>query len=182
MLGSLFSPGQSPKKQSEGVLEPIRMPEAFGKHLQVVQWYKAAGAWVKPGDVLAEVESDIACFELETVSSGYLLYQAPLGQPMEKGDLLAIIGPKDADINPLLQNEPERRAPFISGMVGEIRLVAFDEVPQNWLPCNGASVAVADYPELFSAIGSRFGMGIDSFALPALKAPDHRLQFIICTH
>lgn len=51
---------------------------------------------------------------------------------------------------------------------GEIMLFAGDNVPDGWLPCNGALVNRSAYPELFEAIGTIYGTGDGSttFALP----------------
>ena len=51
---------------------------------------------------------------------------------------------------------------------GEIMLFAGNNVPDGWLPCNGAVVNRSAYPELFEAIGTIYGTGNGSttFALP----------------
>lgn len=51
---------------------------------------------------------------------------------------------------------------------GEIMLFAGDAVPDGWLPCAGALVSRSAYPELFAAIGTKYGAGDGSttFALP----------------
>lgn len=46
--------------------------------------------------------------------------------------------------------------------------------PNGWLICNGQSLLRADYPDLFAAIGTTYGLGTDvttntTFALPNLK-------------
>lgn len=46
---------------------------------------------------------------------------------------------------------------------------AEDEVPEDWLPCDGRELPIADYSELFSAIGrkySRMDVPSEAFALP----------------
>lgn len=51
---------------------------------------------------------------------------------------------------------------------GEIMLFAGDAVPDGWLPCAGALVSRSAYPELFAAVGEKYGAGDGSttFALP----------------
>lgn len=51
---------------------------------------------------------------------------------------------------------------------GEIMLFAGDTVPDGWLPCTGALVSRSAYPELFAAIGEKYGAGDGNtnFALP----------------
>lgn len=39
----------------------------------------------------------------------------------------------------------------------------------NWLKCDGTSLNVADYPELFCALGYRYGGSQDCFLLPDLR-------------
>lgn len=51
---------------------------------------------------------------------------------------------------------------------GEIMLFAGDTVPDGWLPCAGALISRTAYPELFAAVGTKYGTGDGSttFALP----------------
>lgn len=51
---------------------------------------------------------------------------------------------------------------------GEIMLFAGNNVPDGWLPCNGALVNRSAYPELFEAIDTIYGTGDGSttFGLP----------------
>lgn len=44
-------------------------------------------------------------------------------------------------------------------MVGEIKILAQSAIPSNCLPCNGAAISRAAYPELFAAIGTTYGAG-----------------------
>lgn len=55
--------------------------------------------------------------------------------------------------------------------VGTIQTFAFSRIPNDgWLECDGREVDVADYPELFSAIGFTFGGNdSDKFKLPDLR-------------
>jgi microcystin-dependent protein len=51
--------------------------------------------------------------------------------------------------------------------VGELKFVAFPFAPKGWVNCAGQLLAVADYPDLFAAIGTTFGGdGKTTFALP----------------
>jgi microcystin-dependent protein len=45
----------------------------------------------------------------------------------------------------------------VQPIIGEIRMFGFDPPPTKWLRCDGASKLRADYPDLFSAIGTNFG-------------------------
>lgn len=54
--------------------------------------------------------------------------------------------------------------------LGEIRLFAFDKVPNGWLPCNGLMLQPAFYEQLSELLGTSFGgNGITNFALPDLR-------------
>ncbi|MBO0709329.1 MAG: biotin/lipoyl-binding protein, partial [Candidatus Dormibacteraeota bacterium] len=58
----------------------------------VLTWKVQEGDQVKRGDVLAEVESDKASFDLEAEASGYLHIVVDQGKPVPVGDLIARIG------------------------------------------------------------------------------------------
>ena len=60
----------------------------------VIDWKKKTGDVVKKGDVLAEVESDKASFELEADADGVLSIVVDAGNPVPVGDLIANIGKK----------------------------------------------------------------------------------------
>ncbi|MEC6742900.1 MULTISPECIES: phage tail protein [Pseudomonas] len=53
---------------------------------------------------------------------------------------------------------------------GEIRLLPYSFVPQNFLPCDGRSLLIQQYSVLFTVIGNRFGGdGKTTFMLPNLN-------------
>ena len=43
--------------------------------------------------------------------------------------------------------------------IGSISAYSGEEIPSNWLKCNGQAVSRADYPELFNTIGTTYGSG-----------------------
>jgi len=54
--------------------------------------------------------------------------------------------------------------------VGEIRLFGGNYPPKDWAICNGTTLPITDYPELFSLIGATYGGdGRTDFALPDLR-------------
>lgn len=60
---------------------------------------------------------------------------------------------------------------MIEGYISEIRLFAFDAVPEYWMPCNGQEVQIRDYQALYSLIGTMYGgNGTSTFCLPDLRA------------
>src|SRR5438093_5281759 len=58
----------------------------------IVEWKKKSGEQVKAGDVLAEVESDKATFDLEAESDGVLQILVEQGVPAKIGAPIAKIG------------------------------------------------------------------------------------------
>ncbi len=86
--------------------EILRMPKMSDTMEEgvIAAWLKKVGDAVKPGDIIAEVETDKATMELESYDEGYLLY---LG--VEEKDavpvngVIAIIGEKGENIDDLLK-------------------------------------------------------------------------------
>ena len=55
-------------------------------------------------------------------------------------------------------------------LVGEIRLIAYDDIPLGWLKCEGQSLEMNKYPKLYMMIGTKFGQeGKFEFTLPDLR-------------
>lgn len=55
--------------------------------------------------------------------------------------------------------------------VGEIRLFGFTRVPDGWIACNGALVAISQAEVLFTLIGTTYGGdGQSTFAVPDLSS------------
>ena len=84
--------------------EIIRMPRLSDtmEEGNIVGWLKKVGDKVKPGDILAEVETDKATMELESFHEGYLLHIGVPEGPVPVNALLAIIGDKGEDVQALL--------------------------------------------------------------------------------
>lgn len=56
------------------------------------------------------------------------------------------------------------------GMIGEVRLFSGTYAPVNWALCQGQTLYIADYPDLFSIIGTTYGgNGRTKFRVPDLK-------------
>jgi len=86
--------------------EIIRMPKMSDTMEEgvIAAWLKKVGDEVKPGDILAEVETDKATMELESYDEGILLYvgvQEKDAVPVN--GVIAIIGEKGEDIADLLK-------------------------------------------------------------------------------
>lgn len=92
--------------------ELIRMPRMSDTMTEavIVAWHKKVGDKVKPGDVLAEVETDKATMELESYNEGTLLYiGVENGKSVAVDGILAIVGKEGEDYSALL-NAANRKA------------------------------------------------------------------------
>jgi microcystin-dependent protein len=56
----------------------------------------------------------------------------------------------------------------LSPKVGDVRLVHKASMSNDELPCDGRSLAVADYPVLYGLIGNTYGGNSTFFNLPKL--------------
>jgi pyruvate dehydrogenase E2 component (dihydrolipoamide acetyltransferase) len=82
----------------------------------IVEWKKKTGDEVKAGDVIAEVESDKATFDLEAESGGVLSILVEQGVPAKIGAPIATIGeasaaPAKAKASPAPAKQKEPEAP-----------------------------------------------------------------------
>ncbi len=62
----------------------------------------------------------------------------------------------------------------MSQLLGEVRLIAYDDIPVGWMKCEGQSLETNKYPKLYMMIGTKFGQESEfKFSLPDLreKAP-----------
>lgn len=62
----------------------------------------------------------------------------------------------------------------MSRLLGEIRLISYDDIPVGWMKCEGQCLEINKYPKLYMMIGTKFGQnGKFTFVLPDLreKAP-----------
>lgn len=53
--------------------------------------------------------------------------------------------------------------------IGTIMQYAGETIPNGWLLCNGDAVATTEYPDLYNAIGTRYGGTSDNFRLPDFR-------------
>jgi pyruvate dehydrogenase E2 component (dihydrolipoamide acetyltransferase) len=87
--------------------EVIRMPKMSDTMTEgVIQsWLKKVGDDIKPGDILAEVETDKATMELENYVKGTLLHIGiDAGGTVPVDAVIAIVGQKGEDISALLSS------------------------------------------------------------------------------
>jgi len=89
--------------------ELIRMPRMSDTMSEgvIVDWHKKVGDKIKPGDLLAEVETDKATMELESYWEGTILYIAiEKGKSVPVEGIMAVIGKEGEDYKQLLQSAP----------------------------------------------------------------------------
>ena len=99
--------------------EIIRMPKMSDTMEEgvIAAWLKKVGDTVKPGDILAEVETDKATMELESYEEGVLLYIGVKEKDsVPVNGVIAIIGEKGEDYQHLLnggsaESTPKAEAP-----------------------------------------------------------------------
>lgn len=85
--------------------EVIKMPRMSDTMTEgvIVEWHKKVGDKVKPGDLLAEVETDKATMELESYNEGTLLYiGVEKGKSVQVEGVLAVVGKAGEDYKPAL--------------------------------------------------------------------------------
>ncbi len=88
--------------------EAIRMPRMSDTMTEgvIVEWHKKVGDKIKPGDLLADVETDKATMELESYNEGTLLYiGVDKGKAVPVEGILAIVGKKGEDYKHILEEE-----------------------------------------------------------------------------
>ena len=88
--------------------EAIRMPRMSDTMTEgvIVEWHKKVGDKIKPGDLLAEVETDKATMELESYNDGTLLYiGVEKGKSVAVDGILAIVGKDGEDYKSILDGE-----------------------------------------------------------------------------
>lgn len=84
------------------VIEMPRLSDTMTEGV-VARWFKKVGDTVKPGDLLAEIETDKATMEFEAPVGGTLLYLGvEEGKPIPIGTVIAILGKPGEDISALL--------------------------------------------------------------------------------
>lgn len=91
--------------------EAIRMPRMSDTMTEgvIVDWHKKVGDKIKPGDLLADVETDKATMELESYNEGTLLYiGVEKGKSVPVEGILAIVGKAGEDYKPVLEEENKK--------------------------------------------------------------------------
>lgn len=101
----------------------VRMPD-FGTAVSAVRltkWLVDEGDSVHRGDILAEIDTDKATMELESIADGILLRRLVAeGSTAESGDLLAWIGAQGESIETPPAPKPAPPAPRVSPVVANL--------------------------------------------------------------
>src|SRR2546429_6849953 len=112
----------------------------------IVEWKKKSGEQVKTGEVLAEVESDKATFDLEAESDGVLQILVEQGVPAKIGSPIARIGdegaaapqpeakPKEPEAPAAPQPKAKPKEPAAPAQVAEERAPAQKSAPARDAP------------------------------------------------
>ena len=64
-------------------------------------------------------------------------------------------------------------------ITGEVRLFAFELIPQGWMPCDGTMLSIVSNPNLYSVLSPETGPE-GRFALPRMEAPPGLFYCICC--
>lgn len=80
-------------------------------------------------------------------------------------------------------NIPEQSEPLgINCFLGQIELFPYGYTPVGWAACEGQTMKIIDYMQLFSLLGTKFGgNGATNFLLPDLRGaePDNDVKYYI---
>ena len=102
---SVEKPKSAKKTEANGKASAITMPRMSDTMTEgtIAAWHVKVGDKVKPGDLLAEVETDKATMELEAYEEGTLLYLGvEAGSSVQVDGIIAVIGEEGADYSSLI--------------------------------------------------------------------------------
>lgn len=68
-----------------------------------------------------------------------------------------------------------------SGMVMAYSAKSPWTAPNGWLECSGASVAKAQYPELYAIVGDTYGSTASNFTLPTIAQISATIRYVVKT-
>jgi pyruvate dehydrogenase E2 component (dihydrolipoamide acetyltransferase) len=111
--------------------EIIRMPKMSDTMEEgvIASWLKKVGDTVKPGDILAEVETDKATMELESYEEGVLLYVGVKEKDsVPVNGIIAIIGEKGEAFQHLLSGAPAEVTKVEAALPAAVPALAVAEV------------------------------------------------------
>ncbi len=108
----------------------------------LLKWTKAEGAWVDRDEVIAELESEKATFEVNAEQAGILFHKASEGDSILIGDVLADID--ETAVKPAQTEAPEAaKAADESGKVAAPAAAPASQAPVTSVPNNVKATPVA---------------------------------------
>ena len=108
----------------------------------IASWLKKVGDTVKPGDILAEVETDKATMELESYEEGVLLYVGVKEKDsVPVNGIIAIIGEKEEAFQHLLSGAPTEVTKVEAALPAAVPALAVAEVPPPAVAVAKSSIA-----------------------------------------
>lgn len=127
--------------------EVIRMPRLSDTMAEgvIVAWNKKVGDSIKPGDVLAEVETDKATMDLESYNDGVILYiGVEAGKAAKVDGILAIVGKAGEAYESLLDAEGNTPAAEPKAAPAESVPTPINTTVQASTPVTAAPAATTD--------------------------------------
>lgn len=170
--------------------EKVVLPAFPGNGIaRVTRWHVKLGDQVEAGELVAEIETDKAAMDFESLHTGTVLYLgAEVGKEIREGYLLIIIGDKGTDVSDMIRETVEtyalnpNLAPSMAGKAGEIRLFAGKDVPRNWRICDGSEMMKKEAEDLYESLADVLtDKGRLTFRLPDMPSPSAGVNYIICT-
>jgi pyruvate dehydrogenase E2 component (dihydrolipoamide acetyltransferase) len=138
--------------------EIIRMPKMSDTMEEgvIAQWLKKVGDEVKPGDILAEVETDKATMELESYEEGILLHiGVEEKDAVPVNGIIAILGEKGEDIEELLKDlaggksgSPSKKEPESEEKASPKTEAKEKEEPSEKIDVSGISATIIAMPKM----------------------------------
>ena len=154
---------------------PVRTPRVNNNDdtVRVAALLVEPGASVRPGDAVAEIETDKATFSVEADQEGFLLrFLAAPGDVVEVGSVLAWLGAKPDETAPDMEpaSTPTNGAPpGEPTLKAEILLVEFG-LDAAQVPASGPRLTAADVRRFVAERGLRVRTAAE--AAPAVEPPE----------
>ena len=131
--------------------EAIKMPKMSDTMTEGVlaKWHKKVGDKVKPGDVIAEIETDKATMDFESFQEGVLLYiGVEEGKAVPVDALIAVVGNEGEDYKTILDGATTATAPAEAKVEEKAAAVAQPEVKAAAVDTSNIPAMVIRMPAL----------------------------------
>lgn len=177
---------------TRGLDVTARTPSALGVDVQpgtafidgfFVEVYGSAEQLpIAPGDDAARIDRVVVQLDLQarTVTLDVVQGTAGAGPPALPADTIPLgIVTVPANAIGITRVDDDRRWARAAGVhAGDIKATGRQSSPAGWLPCDGRTLARAEFPDLFAAIGTSYGAG-DGYS--TFRIPDLRARFPVGT-